>query len=155
MKLCPKCQQIKPLSEFHKNRGHKDGLQYRCKSCVKAYSQTSNGKIVIRKAVARYHKTSKGKAVQSKAFAKWQKTPKGKAAIKRYNDRHPNYIKATNAVNNAIKADKLPRADTRLCYYCPKPAQEYHHWHGYEPECWMNVVPICIKCHKKEHRKIA
>lgn len=29
----PKCQQIKPLTEFYKDNRHKDGLQSHCKSC--------------------------------------------------------------------------------------------------------------------------
>lgn len=34
-KYCSKCKQSKVLSEFHKNRQAKDGLQYRCKTCSK------------------------------------------------------------------------------------------------------------------------
>lgn len=33
MKLCSKCRQAKPLTEFHRNRNSKDGLQSRCKPC--------------------------------------------------------------------------------------------------------------------------
>ena len=32
-KHCPKCAQNKPLSEFHSNKGNKDGLSYVCKPC--------------------------------------------------------------------------------------------------------------------------
>lgn len=34
-KHCPKCQQEKPLSAFHKNRSNKDGMCDRCKTCSK------------------------------------------------------------------------------------------------------------------------
>ena len=34
VKICTKCGMSKPLSEFHKNRHHKDGLAYRCKECA-------------------------------------------------------------------------------------------------------------------------
>lgn len=33
MKTCSHCRQILPLSEFHKNKAHRDGLQYVCKQC--------------------------------------------------------------------------------------------------------------------------
>lgn len=33
MKACKKCRVEKPRSEFHSNRGHKDGLQGYCKPC--------------------------------------------------------------------------------------------------------------------------
>jgi hypothetical protein len=36
-KRCCTCQQIKPLSEFNKLRRAKDGRQYSCRDCNKAY----------------------------------------------------------------------------------------------------------------------
>ena len=36
-KKCSECSQTLPLSEYHIHRGCKDGLQPKCKSCVKAY----------------------------------------------------------------------------------------------------------------------
>ena len=33
MKQCAKCKQEKPLSEFHKQKRAKDGLQFFCKDC--------------------------------------------------------------------------------------------------------------------------
>ncbi len=33
MKRCSRCGEIKPYSEFHKNRARRDGLQTYCKSC--------------------------------------------------------------------------------------------------------------------------
>jgi len=137
-KCCTKCKKKKPVFEFHKDRSTKDGLLRWCKSCQKAYCQTD-----------------KGKAVNHKATAKYLKTPKGKATMKRFYTRNPNYAKATNAVNHAIRDGKLPRPDSLLCHYCPKPAKQYHHWKGYEPEHWLDVLPVCRDCHKELHKKIA
>lgn len=39
MKTCTKCNEEKALSEFHKNKCKKDGLQYTCKACVCAYKE--------------------------------------------------------------------------------------------------------------------
>lgn len=33
MKLCSGCGQVNPLSEFHKNKARKDGVNSRCKPC--------------------------------------------------------------------------------------------------------------------------
>lgn len=35
-KICPSCTEAKPLSEFHKDRTRRDGLNPRCKECNKA-----------------------------------------------------------------------------------------------------------------------
>ena len=37
MKVCSKCKQSKPLSEFHKNRSLPGGHHYYCKPCRKSY----------------------------------------------------------------------------------------------------------------------
>lgn len=39
MKKCTKCKIEKELSEFNKDKSRKDGLQPRCKSCVKQYNK--------------------------------------------------------------------------------------------------------------------
>jgi hypothetical protein len=38
-KQCRKCRETLPLTEFHKNRGAKDGLFHWCKTCAKAHSK--------------------------------------------------------------------------------------------------------------------
>jgi exonuclease VII large subunit len=37
MKKCGKCKEVKELIEFNKCKSHKDGLQPKCKACVKQY----------------------------------------------------------------------------------------------------------------------
>ena len=41
MKTCGKCKVEKDEAEFWKNNNYKDGLDFRCKSCVREYQQTS------------------------------------------------------------------------------------------------------------------
>lgn len=125
------------------------------KAVIVKYQRSQDGKAVHHKANAKYLQTNKGKVSNRKGNAKYMLTTKGKAARKSFIARHPNQIKARNAVNNGIRDGRLPRATTQLCHYCPDPAQEYHHWHGYEPEYWLDVVPACEECHRKEHRKVA
>jgi hypothetical protein len=42
MKKCNKCKVEKPLTEFHKNKSRKDGLQLKCKICGKIYDKRYN-----------------------------------------------------------------------------------------------------------------
>ena len=158
-KRCSKCNHSKPISEFHKDRSRKDGLKVWCKSCRKAYQQSERGRAVSRKAVAKNQHTPNGKAVHRKAVAKYRRTPKGKAvkrkSIAKYYAHHPNYVRAINAVNHAIHAGKLPRPDSLPCHYCPAQAQEYHHYRGYEPEHWLDVIPLCRICHANIHKVAA
>lgn len=39
-KLCRKCGQEKPTTEFHKDKATRDGLRTKCKSCVKIYDDS-------------------------------------------------------------------------------------------------------------------
>jgi HNH endonuclease len=37
LKRCTKCNEEKPLSEFHKSAANPDGYAFRCKTCIRAY----------------------------------------------------------------------------------------------------------------------
>ena len=38
-KTCTKCHNVKSISEFHKNKSKKEGLNNWCKKCVKEYKK--------------------------------------------------------------------------------------------------------------------
>lgn len=136
-KKCVKCKNFKQLLEFSKSKKMKDGLQSYCRMCQKIFR-------------VKYRKTEKGKATQKR----YAQSEKGKAARKDFFVFNSNHKKATHAVSNAIRAGRLPRPDTLLCHYCPEQAQQYHHHNGYAPKYWLDVVPVCAKCHHKCKRRI-
>ncbi len=49
MKICTKCKEVLPLSDFRKQGSTKDGLKYYCKECddklAKSYYQRNKNKI--------------------------------------------------------------------------------------------------------------
>jgi len=141
-KRCRSCNQIKPISEFHKNRSKNDGHHDHCKICKN-------------KSHRNYKHTPKGKAAQKRYYD----STKGKLTHRKYNIdyhiKHPERNKAVTAVNHAIRAGKLPRPDSLQCHYCNNQAKQYHHWQGYAPEHWLDVVPICISCHRNIDKRIA
>ncbi len=52
MKLCHKCNEIKPFTEFNKNKTRKDGYQSRCKKCDRELGKMN------------YHTKYKNQAIQ-------------------------------------------------------------------------------------------
>lgn len=145
------------------------------KTTDKRYAQSGKGRKTIRTARKRYKQSEKGKTAikrqaqsekgratikrhqQSEKYKatkkRYSKTKKGRevqiTARKRFNTRHPEQIKAKDAVNHAVKSGRLPRPDSLQCHYCPAQAKEYHHYKGYAPEHRLDVVPVCIKCHNE------
>lgn len=146
-KRCSKCKEIKSISEFHKSKREYDGLQGWCKLCFKSYQQSPKGKEIQRK----FRQSPAAKVIRKR----YRQSEKGKVNRRINTRKHaisfPERIKAQYTVNNAIKVGRLPHADTLQCYYCPAKAQLYHHHLGYEKEHWLDVVPVCRKCHKLCH----
>lgn len=177
-KRCSKCKQIKPIEEFCKNKRYRDGYYCWCNICEnlwhKKYRQSDKGKAVCRRyrQTAKYktgHKlyshTDKAKAARKR----YRKSKEGKTARKRYRNskkgkivhsrahrkydfRNPEKIKAKRAVYYAVKIGKLPKVKTLQCYLCFESAQQYHHYLGYEPKHYLDVLPVCRKCHRKIHK---
>jgi len=161
-KQCRKCKKIKPISEFYKALTNRDRFRNECRVCYskyqKEYRQTECGKAAKKRhaqskkgkvALKRYKQSKKGK-VTDKRYAQSEKGRKTRiAAIKKFRVHHPELKKAGDAVNSAIRAGRLPRPDSLQCHYCPAQAKEYHHYNGYAPEHWLDVIPVCIPCHNK------
>ncbi len=176
-KQCPRCGETKPLTEFHRNRRNKDGLQSRCKPChVAGVVETQRRhRDTFRLRQQRYHQSEKGKESRVKSARRYRANPENKAKIKarkqtpegreaqrrerqseaykrsqqRYHERAiaAGISMARAAVGNAIKRGELPRAKTLPCSHCGKPAFSYHHHLGYEREHHLHVIPLCTPCH--------
>lgn len=155
IKICRVCKETKSLSEFYKEPKCKDGHLKKCKKCylkqTKKYERTEKGKAVHKN----YRQTEKGKEVFRKAIFRHHRTEKFKATQKRYITRYPERCKARDAVNYAVQAGNLPRPNTLQCHYCDVQAEQYHHHLGYESKHYLDVVPICQKCHNKFRIKTA
>jgi len=57
---------------------------------------------------------------------------------------------ARRAVSKAIESGLLAPASGFSCVVCGGEASEYHH-ESYEPERWLDVVPVCVPCHRAIH----
>jgi len=156
-KTCPKCKEIKFLSEFSKDCHKKSGHQVYCKLCHKAYRQSKEYKASRKK----YESSAKGKAAHKRYEQKpvailkkrisrlrYAKSSKGKLQSKLYKLRHLEQTRAQHAVNHAIERGCMRPISSQKCCICTKQATAYHHWKGYSPEHWLDVVPVCT-CHHK------
>lgn len=169
-KTCRVCKQTKPLTEFYKSRVSRDGYINSCKDCrnaqIRRYQKTEKYKTYIKC----FQRSEKSKAYQKHYKEQYSKSENGKAAQKRYNqskkgrvrhvrhtkqavNRHPECYKARMAVRQAVVKGKLLKVDSLRCS-CGDIAKHYHHHKGYEQEHWLDVVPVCVKCHtSKTHHK--
>lgn len=88
------------------------------------------------------------KECDKKKSAKWQRESGYDKSQKRS---HTNpHRKAKGVVRHAVKTGKLPPIKTRVCVICHNVAEEYHHW-SYEEKHFLDVIPLCKKCHHKIH----
>ena len=67
---------------------------------------------------------------------------------KRRHVKHPMERKARSAISNALRLGKISKPDK--CQMCGESANlEAHHWHGYDPEHWLDVQWLCKADHIK------
>lgn len=138
-KECTQCHKPFPTtSEYYgKHKMGKYGLRAACKKCTntsnKLYKYTEAGK----EANERYVNGQAGKATREKTLA-------------RYSEKNPEKRHAKREVLNAVRRGDLPPIASQQCRDCGKQAQHYHHW-SYLREHWLDVIPLCIKCHKAVH----
>jgi len=91
-KECTKCKEIKPFSEFYKQKGRKFGLASNCKECNnktgKKYRQTEKGKESSRKGTKKYQQTVKGIEVKKRATKKYRQSEKGIEVRRRASEKY-------------------------------------------------------------------
>lgn len=61
---------------------------------------------------------------------------------------------AGSAVNKAVHEGRLPRVSTHTCERCQEAQAQHYHHEDYAPEHWLEVVPLCVRCHKQRHAEI-
>ena len=162
-KRCTRCHMVKDMDKFYRDRYTKDGRRRWCNVCEAEYSRTTASKAAQRKydqtdagkaARRKYEQSAAGKASSRRRCAKYRKTEAGKISSKQSEalrkQRHPEKVKARKRVFSAVRTGNMLHVSTQECAHCRKRAEHYHHPDYSEP---LDVVPLCEKCHKKEHRE--
>jgi hypothetical protein len=130
MKVCGKCKVPKDEAEFHNNSASKDGLQNRCRPCVKFYdkltAEVSNerhrlyhekNKEAIHKRKKDYHNKYKS-SINEKRRLKYAESPNSKRERNRkWAKQHPHLFNAYGARYRASKSTQTPNwSDPELIY---------------------------------------
>lgn len=78
MKICFACGEEKPVSEYHKHRGRRDGVNDVCKPCkskkMSLYSRTEGAKAVRAKFFAEYKERPEVRDMRQEYFRDYQQT---------------------------------------------------------------------------------
>ncbi len=139
MKLCTKCGKTKPLKEFCRHRGKKDGLNSHCRDCTRIannrYRDSDPGKVAIREVNKKYRKTESGKEVR-------------RNSLKKYYKKNPDHLIATRIANNAVRDGRLQEHPCVVCGISP--AQKHHPDYS-KP---LNIVWLCPKHHAELHKEL-
>lgn len=69
---------------------------------------------------------------------------------RRYQIRNPDTRRAAQAVERAVASGRLVRG---ACADCGAVAKHAHHANGYDQDHWLDVVWLCVPCHKERPRK--
>jgi hypothetical protein len=133
-KKCCTCKTVKTYLDFHKSRGESDGLQNECKECKKKFASSPKREKINLEIRRRYARSEKGKK-------------KYQLYSRRRREKYPEICKAQGVVNRSVKKGTILSARCFNCFKCGKQAEAYHHHLGYSPEHWLDVVPVCKKCH--------
>ena len=165
MKTCTKCGIEKPLDEFYKHKGRKDGHASRCKDCCKEYEHSPQG-LARRK---KWYYSEKGQTTEkiyrqnqdpkiSRAYTqKYRNTKHGKKRSEEYTEKYrtenSEKYRAGVAVMHAVQSGKLVKPSA--CEQCGK--EHYYingHHTSYEKKHWLDVIWLCPSCHKIIHLAI-
>ena len=151
MKICTKCDEVKPLDEFHKDKRAKDGYRGDCKVCKNA--QTRQWVIDHRErkaATDKQWKQSHPERVKA-TDKRWRLENLEAVAVSsaEYRVANPLKIKAHYAVKNAITAGKLTRPDN--CSECNATGTIQAHHDDYTKP--LEVMWLCQTCHIAWHKE--
>jgi len=139
-KWCPRCLEWKHFSDFYRNKASKDNCQAYCKECFNKF--LNEPKRAVRR--AEFSKEYNTRPDVVKERRKRQKEYNQQEQVKRR-------AASNSAVVRAVKNGTLPHISQCICQTtsCNNQAQEYHHWAGYDKKNWLDVLPLCIECHRK------
>lgn len=157
-KRCSVCKEIKSINDFYNLSASPDRLDYSCKKCRNAPTE-SRKKIVAKymgkPEIRRRLKQWKREYRKSDTYREYVKTYNQNEKAKKIEKERRKTIAviARSEVNKAVGRKEIPHISTQKCVVCGNQAENYHHHLGYDPEHWLDVIPVCVICHGDLHSK--
>lgn len=137
-KICFKCNQEKPLSDYYKHKAMGDGYLGKCKDCTKKDTK-ERADVLIQdpkwkeKEQERHRKKYHRLEYREKHKPTYENK---KAAMEKYNEKYPEKKLAKNA---AISMKPIVKEN------------ELHHW-SYNEQHRKDVIELTVRQHAKAHR---
>ncbi len=151
-KICTKCRIAKPRLGFHKDRKRWDGLQPWCIDCYREWTKSPSGKKSNYKKGMKYQRTPKGHKKIRKLARKYRQTENYKQTSKRYKEKYRERDRlkrrANAAIHNEVAQSRMTPVINLKCSWCEKQASHYHHHKGYDEIYKLDVIPLCVSCHR-------
>lgn len=132
MKTCFKCHTEKPLSEFYKAKGMKDGTLNKCKKCAKLDS-------------TKYRNNNIEKI---RAYDRERGRRQDDSYLKKFRDKYPKKYKAHNLVNNSLRSGKIIK---RPCEVCGNSEKVHAHHDDYNIP--LQITWLCPAHHSQWHAR--
>lgn len=151
-KECSKCHLNLPIDCFSMAKRGLYGRKSYCKKC--SYAMFKKWESEKMKDPEYVKKRSK----QSSDWAKRNPEKRSLIAIRRNKKElanHPEKVRARALVNQRVRFGRIPKASDLKCLHCENTAAHYHHHKGYGFEHRYDVVPVCVKCHRKQDQRVA
>lgn len=152
---------------FANDKSKPDGLSTVCKACRKVYkagwyasnrqhaidysTQWVNGHYADRLAYNREWAAQNPAKIQQYKQASYDKhRDEINTRTAQWKRDNPDKVAAEQAVMIAVRRGDIPKAHSLACQKCGNKAKHYHHW-SYAPEHQLDVIPLCVPCHKEIH----
>lgn len=150
MKACRICKEVKPLPEFYKHSGMKDGHFNTCKCChnKRSLEWTAKNKDRVNANNRLRAKSPEIKEKRRQQYSSEAGKARAREAVRRYRKRRPMVDVAHRFIHVAIKKGLITRITE--CSLCGSSNRvEAHHDDYTKPEA---IRWLCKECHESWHR---
>lgn len=123
VKFCKSCNQEKPIAEYYLKKGTRDGLYYKCKSCISTHwaeYRKRNPHVVKNANKNAYQKKREERIEYARIWAE-NNPEKRKAARLRHKERNPEYSRESILKRHGLTIEQFKKSlveQNNSCWIC-------------------------------------